>query len=515
VTRHALVLILIWPTAVLAGGGRVEMRSDNDLLTAIDALVCQECLVITRDQPVVLDLEGPGHLEIWSRISLPAEFAGTSQLKLAVFEDGRRREVLAHRATTPAGAYDETDALRPGPIEELDFDVPNGRHRYRFLISSGRHAACVGFAYRLPDAEQLRAAEEGKAVAGPGLVPLVPLAPLAPAPDEQEVLSELDAPAPRPAAAELQRKQASDMPDLPDEDDVPERGEERRLRRDRLIRFETEEIAEATAPEARQPRRPRAAITVSQDSPEQRARRAAALRAKREREASRDETARAAALRAKEERERRRTARERGAPPTAGEVPFLPGEEDAQVAATAPEPPPPPVIDADLGVTPRGGFFLPLGPFNPTGMVSVEVRYHLPFFRRRLSLGASVGYLRTGRQAVAEGPRPTEYQLDLDVVPLTADLVLRLPLVPDVFLFLGAGGGYHLAWVRSRARGASEHASGGAFGYHGLLGMSLALPYGEAALSARYASAVGDLGDVCRSCELGGVGVELSYQFLF
>jgi len=551
--RRALIVIitcLALPAASLAGEGRVVIRSNNDLLTVSSRLESQECMLVDSKHPFVLELEGPGHLVIWSRINLPRKRARKARaIKLLVLKNGQKFKSFFQKAAKPRGKYDEVTALRPGPLKELGFGVPEGRHVYRFKVAGKRNlGACLGFAFRLPSvAAALPTApmsEDGEL----GVMPLVPLAPVAPvtrdepaAPalvspheDERDVLADLRRPEDRPAASELARKRRSGMPDLPDEDEVEER---------------------------RRHRRTRSAFTVTETDEERQRRREAALRAKEERERRRDDGERSAALQAKEERERRLAERERRREETerrrkgeerqrlalddeedglelgqepdempdlsdeeewegkrSEDMPEFPDEEgyvERREPDEPPEPPQPPVIDAHVGLTPRAGFFVPLGPGNPTGVVGVEARWHLPMLRRMVSLGASVSYYLTNRKGVVTGRVPAEYELEMHVLPVCADLALRVPTGSSFTPIIGGGGGYYHAWAENRVHGASRSGSGGSFGYHGFAGLALDLPLGEAGLTVLYSSARLDAGTVCENCEVGGIKVDLSYQFLF
>jgi len=199
-------------------------------------------------------------------------------------------------------------------------------------------------------------------------------------------------------------------------------------------------------------------------------------------------------------------------PPTSAGGPGTP-----PAAAIQREEAPPPPTERLVAVGPCVGVLLPLGGIggDVTWTIGAEVRFLIPGLDEMLAIGLGGGYYpihTTGTEG------QVEYELDTWVAPLTVSATfapLRAAIVSPV---LGAGAGAYLGETSWRSEHGSRRDSGitAAFGFFVLAGLELDLGRGGGLLlEGRYARAVGDLGDVVENADLGGLGFDLRYRFLF
>lgn len=414
-------------------------------------------------KPLQLDLVGPGKLTLTVRLNHPRK-RKTYRGRLII----RRDERIARRARlklfrSRVGAYNEDDAIHPSTPKVLRLRVPAGLQHYSFTLKARRPTSMtLGIGYDT-EADQSAAQQDAELA----LVPLV-------APGEGEPAA--DAPQPGPDDVAL----VPLAPDAPEGGDEPE---------------------PAAAPE---PADAEQAAAVAEGPGE-------GLKA--------------------------------GEPPAAAAQEPEPEQEIEVAAADTAQPEPPPSDTATPVETiapepetgagqlereapePKGGKVFAIGikageitPLQNIGSasfkVALDLRYVLPVFDGRLSLGLEAGY-HGYSAAIGYDNSATKTNLDLRFIPISLQLYYRIPLGTFLEPFVGAGADLIVGFAEVGYQGDGDSRSDGSaigFGGHVNAGLEAELGPGFLVLEVRAGMSNIDL-EVIDDVNASGVAVMAGYRF--
>lgn len=414
-------------------------------------------------KPLKLDLVGPGKLTLTVRLNHPRK-RKTYRGRLLIRRDDRiARRMRLKLFRSRVGAYNEDDAIHPSTPKVLRLQVPDGLQHYSFSLKARRPTSMtLGIAYDT-EADQSAAQQD----ADLALVPLV-------APGEGEPAG--DAPQPGP----------DDVALVPLAPVAPEGGDE---------------AEPAAAPEPEDDERPAAvaegpggglkvgeppAAAPQQPEPKQEPEVAAADTAQPE-------------------------------PP--------PGGTAAPVETIAPEPESgagrveqgaPAAEDGKVfAIGVKAGEITPLQSIGSASFkVALDLRYVLPVFDGRLSLGLEAGY-HSYSAAIGYDNSATETHLDLRIIPISLQLYYRIPLGTFLEPFVGAGADLVIGFAEVGYRGDGDSRSDGSaigFGGHINAGLEAELGPGFLVLEVRAGMSNIDL-EVIDNVNASGVAVMAGYRF--
>lgn len=143
-----------------------------------------------------------------------------------------------------------------------------------------------------------------------------------------------------------------------------------------------------------------------------------------------------------------------------------------------------------------------------TFMGSLDLRYILPVFDERLTLGVEAGYYNYKLVWTNHEDRT----FDTKVIPVSLQLFYRVPLATLFQLFFGAGGDVFVCMSEDSATEESETTF--AFGGHVSLGAEAELGPGFLLLEVRAGASFGDAGALGHS-DISGLATMLGYRFVF
>jgi len=222
---------------------RVEVRSNNRILTVNQDGTSTECLLAGKNKPVRLRINGPGYLVLWP---WPVVRKVSKKIKIDVFEDNVPIRTIVLGRSGPRGRFEETRNIRPGSSKELGLKVKKGVHSFMFRVLGSGSSTCIGFSFRLRSGKPVTRAGSGQGALEhhPGELPAVPLVPVAPLAsikqptenekeDEKKALEEQQEPPERPPTSRIKAKLASGMPELPGEEDMEQGKSRQREKKER------------------------------------------------------------------------------------------------------------------------------------------------------------------------------------------------------------------------------------------------------------------------------------------
>ncbi len=414
-------------------------------------------------KPLQLDLVGPGKLTLTVRLNHPRK-RKTYRGRLHIRRDERiARRLRLKLFRSRVGAYNEDDAIHPSTPKVLRLRVPAGLQRYSFTLKARRPTSMtLGIEYDTK-ADQSAAQQDAELA----LVPLV-------APGEAEPTG--DTPQPDPDEVAL----VPLAPDAPEGENAPE---------------------PAAEPEPADEEQPAAVAAGPGDG----------LKV--------DEPPPAAPKEAEPEKDPEVAAAEAPQPePPAGDT-------AAPVENIAPEP------EAGAGRVEQdapeaeGGKVFAIGvkageitPLQNIGSASFKVgldlRYVLPVFDGRLSLGLEAGY-HSYSAAIGYDNTATKTNLDLQIIPISLQLYYRIPLGTFLEPFVGAGADLVIGFAEVGYQGDGDSRSDGSaigFGGHVNAGLEAELGPGFLVLEVRAGMSNIDL-EVIDNVNASGIAVMAGYRF--
>lgn len=360
-------------------------------------------------KPMQLDLVGPGDMKITVRLNSDAKratFKGRFEIKRGA-KVIKRANLKLHRSRV--GAYRETAAVFPSLPKIFKIKVPDGVQKYTFSIRAAKGTSLtVQIAYD-SDADQSKAREEDPLA----LVPLVPsgedesagdipLVPLAPAAGAEEE---------EPEKVEPEEPAKVAVKEAPPPVTKP------------VSKEPEEKVAAVTRPAPKK--------TVTAPLPPKKPEPKAVVEPPVEKEVK-----------------------------TAKVITISPPEEPPSVKKPAPAAP-----AAVMSVGLKGGQISPLQKIAGTTYTgSLDIRYILPVFDGRLSVGVEAGYYPYTLVLTD----PYDQEINLSVVPIALQLFYRLPLGTFIEPFLGVGGDVFIWFGDSKRHSdGQEYGSGSGVGFGG------------------------------------------------
>lgn len=142
-----------------------------------------------------------------------------------------------------------------------------------------------------------------------------------------------------------------------------------------------------------------------------------------------------------------------------------------------------------------------------TFMGSLDLRYILPVFEERLTLGVEAGFYNYKLEWTNQ-----DRSFDTKVIPVSLQLFYRLPLATLFQLFFGAGGDVFVCMSEDSQVEGSETTI--AYGGHVSIGAEAELGPGFLLLEVRAGASFGDAGALGNS-DISGLSTLLGYRFVF
>jgi len=138
---------------------------------------------------------------------------------------------------------------------------------------------------------------------------------------------------------------------------------------------------------------------------------------------------------------------------------------------------------------------------------SLDLRYILPVFDERLTLGVEAGFYNYKLKWLNH-----DRSFDTKVIPVSLQLFYRLPLSTLFQLFFGAGGDVFVCLSEDSQAEQSETTI--AYGGHVSIGAESELGPGYLLLEVRAGASFGDAGALGNS-DISGLSTLLGYRFVF
>jgi hypothetical protein len=354
-------------------------------------------------KPMRLDLVGPGNMKITVRLNSTAKratFKGRFEIKRGA-KVIKRANLKLHRSRV--GAYRETSTVFPSLPKVFKIKVPEGVQKYTFSIRAAKGTSLTVRIVYNSEADQSKAQEDDPLA----LVPLVP----AGADDSASGDIPLVPLAPVASAKEPAKKAEPEKPAKVAVKEKPPPVV-------KPVAKEPKEkvVAKKTTTAPLPPKKPEPKPAVKPPV-------------------------------GKEKK-------------TAKVITISPPKEPTEVKKPAPAPP-----SAVVSIGLKGGQISPLQQIAGTTFTgSLDIRYILPVFDGRLTLGVEAGYYPYTLVLTD----PWDQEISLSVVPISLQLFYRLPLGTFIEPFLGAGGDIFIWFGESKRHSDGEkHASGSGLGFGG------------------------------------------------
>ncbi len=180
------------------------------------------------------------------------------------------------------------------------------------------------------------------------------------------------------------------------------------------------------------------------------------------------------------------------------------------------EQPAPQVAVSFMSVGAKLGQISPLQGIGATSFtVALDLRYVLPVFDGRLTLGIEAGY---HQYSGVLHQSTTETTLDITVVPISLQLFYRIPLGMFIEPFIGVGGDLFLSWAEvgyANDPGSATSGSAVGFGGHVSAGAEAKLGPGYLLVEVRAGISNVDFDDVVSNVNVSGLSTVAGYRFEF
>ncbi len=411
-------------------------------------------------KPLQLDLVGPGRLTVTVRLNHPRKrkaFTGTLEIRR---NKKRIKRAKLRLFRSRSGNYNEDASINPSLPKVFKVKVPKGVQAYSFQLRARRPTSMtLGIEY------DTKADQSAVAADDLALVPLIPPdegVAAAPPPDDIALvpLTPLVDPAAKKSDDKALSAKASDTPAASDKPTAATKPPEDRPAGDGAAAG-GDKIAAADSP---------GPAAKPAETPATRPTRGSAR---------------------KVETIEPRTTK----PP--------------EITGAAPESP------AFLSVGAKLGEINPMQNIGSAAFTaSLDLRYILPVFEGRLSLGVEAGYHHYSA-AVGYSNSATQTNVEMDVVPISLQLFYRIPLGTFIEPFVGLGGDLILGFAEVAYAGDPDSTSKGSalgFGGHVSAGAEAALGPGYLVLEVRAGFSKVDL-EVVDNVNASGLAVVAGYRF--
>jgi hypothetical protein len=163
----------------------------------------------------------------------------------------------------------------------------------------------------------------------------------------------------------------------------------------------------------------------------------------------------------------------------------------------------------------KGGMIFPPDPWRKnrpgghTYVVSLDMRYILPVFDERLTLGVEAGFIDWHLDVTN-----TSQTFDTMVFPISLNLFYRFPLYTLFQIFVGAGGDVLVCTGEKTTATSKEEYTNIVYGGHVSAGVESELGPGFAILEGRAGITLGDTG-LGEDVNMNGISVMAGYRFVF